>query len=376
MKLGFAQYLLPGIIFQSVLIGGAYATGREIVEYGAKFGVLGVWSIAAIFVGFTVTSTVAYEFARVVGVYDYRRFVRELIGPLWPLFDLLFLVMVIVVIAVVGSASGSVVQQALGWPYWVGVGIVIAVVGVLIVLGRQAIERFKTVGTMALYCGYALFAGLVLSQRWAGVRGAFENQDTSFVDSATISTAVITGLLYVGYNLSGLPAVLFVLDRQTERRQVLWSGLITGVLAIVPFVLTYLAILGFYPDGEVLAAPVPWLVMLDTVGGGWLTVLYALVILWTLMETSTGMIHAVIDRVSVNLVESGRESLSPRQAAAITIVILLAASLLSRLGLIALVARGYTVMAYGFLLLFALPLLTVGVARIARSRAGIATPSS
>lgn len=37
----FGKYVLPGIILQSVLIGGGFATGREIVEYGAKFGSLG-----------------------------------------------------------------------------------------------------------------------------------------------------------------------------------------------------------------------------------------------------------------------------------------------------------------------------------------------
>ena len=35
------KYLLPGIVLQSVMIGGGYATGREIVEYGAKFGAMG-----------------------------------------------------------------------------------------------------------------------------------------------------------------------------------------------------------------------------------------------------------------------------------------------------------------------------------------------
>lgn len=34
----YGKYLLPGVLLQSVLIGGGYATGREIVSYGAKFG--------------------------------------------------------------------------------------------------------------------------------------------------------------------------------------------------------------------------------------------------------------------------------------------------------------------------------------------------
>jgi uncharacterized membrane protein YkvI len=40
------RIVLPGIILQSVLIGGGYATGREIVEYGAKFGANG-WVMRA-----------------------------------------------------------------------------------------------------------------------------------------------------------------------------------------------------------------------------------------------------------------------------------------------------------------------------------------
>ncbi|GAW28864.1 hypothetical protein [Carboxydocella sp. ULO1] len=32
----FGSYVVPGIILQSVFIGGGYATGREIVELGSK----------------------------------------------------------------------------------------------------------------------------------------------------------------------------------------------------------------------------------------------------------------------------------------------------------------------------------------------------
>jgi uncharacterized membrane protein YkvI len=56
--------------------------------------------------------------------------------------------------------------------------------------------------------------------------------------------------------------------------------------------------------------------------------------------------------------------MSRAQVGSLTAIVLALAALLSRLGLIDLVARGYTAMAYGFLALFALPLLTVGVARM------------
>ncbi len=34
----FRKYLLPGFIFQSVIIGGGYGTGREIIEFFLSHG--------------------------------------------------------------------------------------------------------------------------------------------------------------------------------------------------------------------------------------------------------------------------------------------------------------------------------------------------
>ena len=97
-----------------MLIGGAYATGREIVEYGAKYGAMGVWSIVAIGAGFSLIAALAFEFARLNRVYDYKGFVKRLIGALWPLFDVVYVMMVIVTIAVVSAASGRVVEEVIG----------------------------------------------------------------------------------------------------------------------------------------------------------------------------------------------------------------------------------------------------------------------
>jgi uncharacterized membrane protein YkvI len=364
----FRQIVLPGIIFQSVLVGGAYATGREIVEYGARFGAGGLWSLLAIAVGFATLSAICFEFARVTESYDYRSLLRELIGPAWPLFDALYLIMVVVVIAVVSAASGSIAESTLGIPYVVGVGFVVLLVGVINAAGRRTIENFKSVGTALLYAGYAVFAGTVIASGSDRLSAGFAAPAPPGV---TIAGMIGTGLLYVGYNIVAMPSTLFVLDRQTSRGQAIAAGIVTGLLSSIPFLLTFLAVMVFYPDAEVLGAEVPWLVMLDRAGGPWLTAFYAVVVFWTLVETSVGLIHAVVDRVAVARAEAGRAPLTPRLVGLISAGLLVLAALLSRLGIVALVAQGYTLLAYGFLVLFALPLLTVGVRRIARSgRAG------
>lgn len=148
------------------------------------------------------------------------------------------------------------------------------------------------------------------------------------------------------------------------------AGFLTGLLSTLPFVLTYLALMAFYPSEDVFRAAVPWLVMLDRVGAAGLGRIYTVVVFFTLVETGIDLIHALLGRINSVLREYDLPELNGRQRALFTVGILSAAALLSRFGLVALVAQGYTALAYGFLVLFALPLLTVGVKQIARARNG------
>jgi hypothetical protein len=60
----------------------------------------------------------------------------------------------------------------------------------------------------------------------------------------------------------------------------------------------------------------------------------------------------------------GKKGLSKKQNAAIAVGILALAILLSKIGIIDLIAKGYTYMAYGFIIFFIIPLVTIGIIRI------------
>lgn len=366
----FGKIVLPAIILQSVLIGGGYATGREIVAYGAKYGAAGWLAVVGIWLGFTVMAVLTFELARTFGVYDYKNFIKQLIGRFWPTFDLLFLVMAVLVIAIMASAAGNIMEQTAGIPYLVGVGTVIAIVGVLSYAGETLIERFKTAGTAFLYFAYLVFGALVLSQTWGDVTAVFASGTTAYVNNAGVGAVLQSGILYVGYNLVVFPAVFFALDRQTTRQESVVSGVLAGTLMTLPFALTYVAFMGFYPAERVMGASVPWLPVLESVGSPTLVAFYGIVMGWTLIETSVGLIHALIDRLDENIEDvgvgplEGQTGLSDVQSGLLAVGVLVGALVLSRVGIIALVAQGYTMMAYFFIALFAIPLLTVGVLRI------------
>ncbi len=75
----FQRYLLPGFVFQSVVIAGGYGTGRELVEFFLTNGPLpGRLGMLASTVVFSVVAAVSYELARRFRTYDYRSFFRRL----------------------------------------------------------------------------------------------------------------------------------------------------------------------------------------------------------------------------------------------------------------------------------------------------------
>lgn len=368
LLLGYRRYLLPGIIFQSVIIGGGYATGREIVEFGGKYGAYGLLAIIVMFIGFSLFSWLTFEVARVFQAFNYQSWIKELIFSLWPLFDLLFVSMAVLVLGVLSAATGSIAEEVLDLPYWLGAGVVLLLVVVLNFYGKRVITKFKTIGTIALYSSFLVFSAWVISSRSEQIASALVRADTSYFSDLGMGAVLWAGVLYVGYNLATLPTTLFVLDAHTTRRQTLWAGLVAGTLVVAPFSLTWLCLLGFYPDPQVLDAPVPWIRMLTFTAPAWVLILYGLVVVWTLVETCTGFIHAILERIDASLIQLHGVGLRPLQSGAIAAGVLVTAGVLARFGIIDLIAKGYTAMAYGFLLLMAVPLLTVGLYRVLRKR--------
>ena len=81
----FRKYLLPGFVFQSVVIAGGYGTGRELVEFFLSYGPLN-GLLAMLLISTVIWSAVcaaSFEFARVFRAYDYRSFFKRLLGRGW-----------------------------------------------------------------------------------------------------------------------------------------------------------------------------------------------------------------------------------------------------------------------------------------------------
>ncbi len=354
----FRKYLLPGFVFQSVVIAGGYGTGRELVEFFLTYGPLG-GLLAMLLVSTVIWSVVcatSFEFARSFGSYDYRSLFTRLLGRGWVLFEICYFVLLLIILAVIAAAAGTILQETFGLSYVVGVLGMMTAVGYLVFRGSSTIERVLAFWSLVLYATY------VVMFVWSFSR--FGSDATSaLLDGDVVRGWAVGGVKYAAYNLAIIPAVLFAVRHCTTRREAVAAGLLTGPIAIVPGLLFYLVMCGHYPG--ILERAVPANHILEVLGSRTFQITFQVVLFGTLIETGTGLIHAVNERVAGVFHERDRPMPGYLRPATAALLLVLGAGL-ARFGLIDLIAKGYGTLTWLFLFIFVIPMLTVGVWKVTR----------
>lgn len=357
----FRSYFLPGLVFQSVVIAGGYGTGRELAEfflrYGPRGGLLAMVLISTVLWSLVCAAT--FEFARRFQLFDYRRFFQRLLGRAWIVYEICYLGLLLIVLAVIAAAAGSIVEESFRWSYYAGVVGMMAAVGVLVFLGSGAIEKSLSFWSFLLYGLYIALVAACFYHFGGEIR-------SGFAQYAAAPGWIAGGVKYAAYNLGVVPAVLFSVRHCRTRRQAVGAGLLAGPIAMTPGLLFLLAMAGGYP--EIVAREVPVNFLLERLGSPAFQLAFQVVLFGTLIETGTGMIHAVNERVAGLLAERQRSMpklLRPSLAAGL----LLSGVFIAQFGLTGLVARGYGTITWGFLLIYVVPVLTLGIRKIVRANA-------
>ena len=350
----FHRCLLAGFVFQSVMVGGGYATGRELVQFFLSLGpVAGLLAMGLATVLFSVLLALTFEFARVFQCYDYRTFFRALLGRGWVSFEIAYLLLMTLILAVIGAAAGEMVEQSLGWPSWLGTFILVAGIGLLAFYGTSLIERLFAGWSIVLYITFALLFYGVFTSEGAAIGQALSepvNESHGWL---------LGGITYVGYSLAVIPAILFMARHFTCRRDAVISGMLAGPLAMIPAVLLYVVMLAFYP--QITEQAVPTYYVIQQLNQPWLLMLFQIVIFGTFVETGAGLIHGFNERIADWMQEQRKPMPAWLRPALAIALCVLAMVLASAVGLIDLVAKGYGYSTWLFIGIVAVPLLTLGV---------------
>lgn len=359
----FQRFLLPGLAFKAVVIGGGYATGRELAEFFLPSGPQG--GLAAMLLAmllFSLICIATFLFARATGTRDYLSFFRALLGPGWVVFEAVYILFVVLILAVYGAAAGAIGQAVLGVPAAVGTLALMAGIILFVTFGNKSVERLFTYVSYLLYGVYVLFVVLAFTR--FGDRIA-----AGFALDAPADGWALGGVTYFSYNIIGAIVILPVVRHLTSPRDAIIAGALCGPLAMLPALLFFTAMMAYYP--EIAGATLPSDFLLERMELPLFHMLFQLMIFSALLESGASAVHAINERIDGAWQRRRGARLTHEARLAVAFVLLVACMLLAgRFGLVALIAGGYRALGYLMLATFVLPLLTIGALRIRRGFAG------
>lgn len=351
----FQKYLLPGFIFQSLIIGGGYGTGRELVEFFLTAGpIKGLVNMAIATVIWSAVLAICFELARRGRQYEYRSFLKGLLGKGWIGYEILYLIGLILVVSVMGSASGEIINDMFHLPNVVGIILMMILVGTIVYFGSNLIEKVLSVWSMLLYGIFAMMflAVFTKSSDLIGANFQLQSGDASWV---------MGGIKYAAYNIGLAPAILFCVRHIETRKEAFISGTIAGVLGMIPALLMFMAMLSQFPN--VLEAAVPVNVVLENLGWAGFALIFQIVLFGTFIETGVGLLHGFNERIA-----SVHKGFTNQWRLGIAFGLLVVSIFLANaIGLIGLIAKGYGALTWGHWIIFVIPVLTIGLRKVLKS---------
>ncbi|MGD9591019.1 MAG: hypothetical protein AB7V32_00695 [Candidatus Berkiella sp.] len=338
LKRLFTIYLLPGIVFQSIIVAGGYATGQELVQYFLKLGPLdGLLAMGVTLTVWSLLSAATFLLAYRIKAYDYKNLLKHLLGRGWILYEGCYIYVIVLVLSIISITVAHLLHDTLNMPLTVGILLCLAAIFVISLKSSALIEKAFTFWTLLLYLVF--FVILVLS---------IMKSNTNVISLLKIKQPnwswIKNGIIYACYNAAALPAVVFAMRHVQSGKQATIAGLLAGPIAMVPGIIFYFALLTDHQ--AVLSVMIPSKHLLDNLGYVSLTILFTIMLGGTLIQTGVGLLHAFYKRLHVE---------HKKSYGAIALVFV--AALMTQLGLIELIAKGYTVLSWITIGVFVIPLI-------------------
>jgi uncharacterized membrane protein YkvI len=366
----FQRFVLPGLAFKAVVIGGGYATGRELAEFflpsGPIGGALGI--VLAMF-AWSGICVLTFLFSWMTAAKDYTTFFRHLLGRFGFVYEMLYFAFIVLVLAIFGAAAGEIGHAVAGWPSLAGTLTLMVGIAVFSAFGNESVERLFKYVSFFLYLVYAAFAALALYRFGDRILLSFK--------SASLPAGTgwaIGGATYAAYNVMAAVVILPVLRHLTSRRDAIVAGALCGPLAIIPALLFFMCMVGFHP--QIGAEALPSNFLLEQIHLRSFQVLFQLMIFAALLESGTGSVHAVNERIAGAIARSGRTISDTARFGVAATLLFVSIFIADRFGLVALIAKGYRGLAWAVMVVFVVPLATYGAWLVLKQGGSPRTPAS
>lgn len=384
-NLSLYSYLVPGFLFQSIIIGGGYGTGNEIAQYFAIHGLcFGIFGMIVTTLVWSLIAALTFDFCRVFKTYDYDSMSRKLLGKIGFLYEVCYLILLFICLGVANATAGQMISEFSGLSKWIGIALLSLGIVLLVISKTSTFENVLSFWSYVLYAVYGIFMivcivkfGPMIKEAFNAGGSAYAKEVTDPATGGTVSfviggksllNAIVDGFKYSFYNLGLIAAILYSVRRCETRRHAVLCGLLVGVIGIIPAFLLLIAMGGALQDAVYNATHTSTAVsaIFAKLNMSWLYIMFEIVFFGTLIETGSATIKAVADRIEIAM--SAREKKPNKwRAPVIAVTLTLIGIGISVFGLTDLISKGYGTICWGFLVVYVIPMMTIGLYKIIKN---------
>lgn len=344
--------LIPSAVFLSALFGGAYGSGREVVEFISRHGPIGGFvAIITIALCYAICLFLVYELARMCRAWEYRGFAQHLLGKAKFLYELLLMIGLLLGLAICASAGGAIAQSYFGVPEIVGGGGILLIIVGLIFFGRKIVEDSMVLSVSALGVILVYLLYVVLTKHGGEIAA-------SFAAAPVVLDGVGTGIKYALTNCGFLPLLLYsVVDLKNRKETAVTAGT-AAIAGVVPAIAFHLTFMMAFPEVVDQQLPTYW--MIEKIMSATFLGVYVLVVFVLVAQTGVALLQGVIEALDKVMIGRTGKAMTKLGHASVSGLCVVLASVFASVGIVELIIRVYGFLSISFFLVFFIPLFTRG----------------
>lgn len=228
----------------SYLIGGGFASGQELLQYFASYG---LWGIGAVLVAFAIMVFCVVDFLKLGLTHNIENAhdaFAYYCGPkIGSCFEFIAFTYLIVQVVVFFTGAGATIAQGFGVTPFVGSAIMGTLVIVTVLLGlNRLIDIVGSLGVILVIMVVSIVGIFFLRNPAAVAEGSVQVQSMTILQPS--SSWAVSGFLYMTFNLLGLAAFMPLLGQRSKNQKInVWGGVLGSAAFCGTIVLVMLAFL-------------------------------------------------------------------------------------------------------------------------------------
>lgn len=367
MASGLGGLTLAALMF-STYIGPGYASGTQTVSFYLTKGWIGVF-VAPIVLGIIafLWCYMVFEFNRVYRPANYREqsdmiYKHPVAKQCLGIFkEVIAFGQVFIVVSAMISGAATLLNSMLGIPMLVGTAAFSAILIALVLKGTELVTKVSGILTIIILSIVIYIAIIGIGKTWPGTQAFIElrQQPEDYGFTKGYAWFVILGSIFnflAGAN-AAVPACLSALH---SRKDSFIGALLNAILCTGATLICTIMFAAGMP--EITNEPLPMVYTLQTlVGAGtWVQWLYFIIALAAMLSTGVSLIYGMVERWTPVLGRKMEKCSTMTVRCIIAFLIIAACMLMSGIGILTLVSKGYsTLFNIGTPVIFLLLFITI-----------------